>query len=416
MRVIPFPDPGGRRDEPTLAEIDAALRGEAVGADAEQWRRLRADVRALAPPLPPELQRRLRERIERSWPAEHRREPALTRPRAALTRLRDRLGHGRRAWALATLGPVVAAAVVALVVVAPWRASTPPIQGQFSSQLGTSTRGAVESAGASPAVAEPAKAGVQNKALPDLEQAPQAQSSNSGAVGAGAPAAAAGTPARVQERAASVTLAPRPQDVQSVADQVSQLAGRFGGFVQRSQVSLQPRGQSSATLVLQLPSAKLVTAIGSLAQLAPMRAESQSLQDITSEYDAARTKLSDAVAERQALLRALARATTQGQIESLRERLSLAGAAVVRARSAFETLAKRGSSSTVEVSVSGDAHAAGGGTTLNRGLDDAGHVLTTALAVLLVALAVLAPLAIVAALVALGSRSLRRRLRERALS
>jgi hypothetical protein len=179
---------------------------------------------------------------------------------------------------------------------------------------------------------------------------------------------------------------------------------------------VQPRGQSSATLVLQLPSAKLVTAIGSLSQLAPMRAESQSLQDITSEYDGARTKLSDAVAARQALLRALARATTQGQIESVRARLSLAGAAVVRARSAFEAVAKRGSSSTVEVTVSGDTHAAGGGSTLKRGLDDAGDVLTTALAVLLVALAVLFPLAIVAALVAFGSRSVRRRLRERALS
>jgi hypothetical protein len=107
---------------------------------------------------------------------------------------------------------------------------------------------------------------------------------------------------------------------------------------------------------------------------------------------------------------------TQGQIESVHERLSLAGAAVVRARSAFEAVTKRGSSSTVEVTVSGDAHAAGGQSTLQRGLDDAGDVLTTALAVLLVALAVLVPLAVVAALVTFGSRAIRRRLRERALS
>jgi Domain of unknown function (DUF4349) len=409
MRVVPFPDPSDARDEPTLAEIDAALRGETIGADAEHWRQLRADVRALAPPLSPELERRLRERIERRRLAEQPREPTLARPRAALSRLRDRVGHGRRAWALAALGPAVAAAVVALFVVGPWRSSAPPAPGQFSSQLGTSTRGGVELGGASPAAAGPAR-------KDDLEQAPQAQASQGGAAGAGAAGTSAGAPARVQERAASVTLAPRPQEVQSVADQVSQLAVRVGGFVQRSQVSVQPRGQSSATLVLQLPSAKLVTAIGSLAQLAPMRAESQSLQDITGEYEAARTKLSDAVAERQALLRALARATTQGQIESVRERLSLAGAAVVRARSAFEALAKRGSSSTVEVTVSGDSHALSGGSTLQRGLNDARDVLTTALAVLLVAGAVLVPLAIVAALVAFGSRAIRRRLRERALS
>jgi hypothetical protein len=409
MRVIPFPDPSGRRDLPTLAQIDAALRGEAVGAEAEQWRQLRADVRALAPPLPPELQRRLRERIERSRPAVQSREPTLARARAVVMRLRDRLGHGRRAWALAAVGPIVAAAVVGLVLVGPWRSSTLPVPVQVKSQLGTATRGAIESGRASPAVTAPARAG-------DLVQAPQAQSQQSSAAGVGAAGASAGAPARVQERAASVTLAPRPQDVQSVADQVSQLAVRVGGFVQRSQVSVQPHGPSSATLVLQLPSAKLAGAIGSLAQLAPMRAESQSLQDITSEYDAARTKLSDAVAERQALLRALARATAQGQIESVHERLSLAGAAVVGARSAFEAIAKRGSSSTVEVTVSGDAHAGGGRSTLQRGLDDAGDVLTTALAVLLVALAVIVPLAIVAALATFGSRAIRRRLRERALS
>jgi Domain of unknown function (DUF4349) len=409
MRVIPFPDRGGARDEPTLAEIDAALRGETIGADAEQWRELRADVRALAPPLPPELQRRLRDRIEQRGPADPPRDQTLARRRAALSRVPDRLGRGRRAWALAALGPVVAATVVALFVVGPWRTSTPSTPEPVSSQLGTATRGAVESGRLSPAVAGPARAGA-------LTQAPQAPASNGGASGAGGAAGGSGGPARVQERAASVTLAPRSEDVQSVADQVSQLAGRVGGFVQRSQVSVQPRGQSSATLVLQLPSAKLVSAIGSLAQLAPMRAESQSLQDITGEYDGARTKLSDAVAERQALLRALARATTQGQIESVRERLSLAGAAVVRARSALEALAKRGSSSTVEVSVSGNAHSAGSRSTLQRGLDDAGDLLTTVLAVLLVALAVLLPVALVAALVAFGSRAIRRRLRERALS
>jgi uncharacterized protein (DUF2267 family) len=405
MRVIPFPDPGDARDEPTLAEIDAALRGETVGADAEQWRQLRADVRALAPPLSPQLQQQLRERIEQRRLAEQRRQPTLASTRVALSALRDRLGGRRRAWALAALGPVLVAAVVALVVVGPWRSNTPAVPARFNGQPGTSTRGAVESGRAKPAVAGPSRAG-------DLEQAPEAQAQQS----SGAASGTAGAPARVQERAASVTLAPRPQDVQSIADQVSQLAGRVGGFVQSSQVSVQPHGHSSATLVLQLPSAKLVTAIGSLAQLAPMRAESQSLQDITGEYNAARTKLSDAVAERRALLRALARATTQGQIESVRERLSLAGAEVARARSAFEAVAKRGSFSTVEVTVSGDARAVGGGSTLQRGLDDAGNVLSVGLAVLLVALAVLVPLAIAASLIAFGSRAVRRRLRERALS
>ena len=60
------------------------------------------------------------------------------------------------------------------------------------------------------------------------------------------------------------------------------------------------------------------------ANVSGVRAQSQSLQDITDTYNAARQRLTDAIAERQALIRALAGATTEGQIASLRERLSQA--------------------------------------------------------------------------------------------
>ncbi len=64
----------------------------------------------------------------------------------------------------------------------------------------------------------------------------------------------------------------------------------------------------------------------------------------------------------------------------------------------------------------GDAHAGGEQSTLGKALHDASDLLKVALAVLIVALAVLVPLAILAALVLLGWRASRRRLRERALS
>jgi hypothetical protein len=203
--------------------------------------------------------------------------------------------------------------------------------------------------------------------------------------------------------------------VQSVSDQVAQLAVREGGIVQSSHVQLQSGAAGEANLELRLPSARLSTALASLGRLAPLRAESQSLQDITDEYDAAKRKLADAVAERQALLRALAHASTQGEIESLRARLALAGGAITRARIAFQSVSKRGSSSTVEVTVLGNA-ASSGGLTLSGGLHDAGDVLRVALAVLIVALAVLVPLAALVALSLLLWRASRRRLRERALS
>ena len=146
-----------------------------------------------------------------------------------------------------------------------------------------------------------------------------------------------------------------------------------------------------------------------------MRAESQSLQDITDAYDAARRRLADATAERQALLRALSRAVTQGQIDSLRERLSQARSAIAQARSSLQAVSRRASTAEVEVTVVGNGHASSEGLTLTRGLHDAEGVLTVTLDVLLVLVATLVPLALVLAGLVTGLRAWRRYHRERAL-
>jgi len=112
----------------------------------------------------------------------------------------------------------------------------------------------------------------------------------------------------------------------------------------------------------------------------------------------------------------LARASTQSQIESLHARIALAAAAVTRARTAFGAISRRGSNSTVEVTVLGDAHAGSDRSTLGDGLHDALDVLEALAVVLLIALAVLVPLALVLAFLVIAWRASRRRLRERALS
>ena len=170
-----------------------------------------------------------------------------------------------------------------------------------------------------------------------------------------------------------------------------------------------------ASLTLSLPSAKLNAALASLGRLAPVRAESQSLQDITGTYDAARQRLSDATAERQALLRALAKASTEGQIDSLHERLSQNRGAIAQAGSALQAVSQRASTAEVEVTVLGDAHAGSEGLTLHRGLHDAGRVLVVTLVVLLIAVAVLVPLALAIAAMAVARRAWRRYRRERVL-
>jgi hypothetical protein len=417
MRIVTFPQRHDVDADGSLAELEAALHGQGQGPAADSWRELREDVRALAPPMDPELEQRLRERIaERAAAKQRRRRRSWTR--SPIGHARQRLGTGRRTRIIAGLAAgTVAAAIAALVVIAPWQGSGPPM-GEVAAFNGPARPAA--GGGAS-------KGGVVTQLAPSVKHA----SSSAGTAGAqsSAPSSTATTqssppaagpsepaPARVQQQAASITLAATPENVQSIADRVARLAVNDGGFVQSSQVHLQPGSAGEASLTLRLPSGRLSAALASLAQLAPMRAENQSLQDITDEYGAARRNLADATAERRALLRALSRASTQGQIESLRQRLSLAGGAIARARTALQKVSERAGSSAVEVTVLGDAHASGGGLTLSRGLHDAGDVLRVALVVLIIAAAALVPLAMLLALLTFGWRASRRHLRERALS
>jgi hypothetical protein len=219
----------------------------------------------------------------------------------------------------------------------------------------------------------------------------------------------------VQQLAASLSLSATPSDVQATADRVARLAVSEEGFVESSHVQVEQEGASEATLMLRLPGRRLSADLAALGQLAPVRAESQSLQDITNTYDAARQRLSDATAERGALLRALAGATTEGEVDSLRSRLSQARIAITQAQAALQAISRRASTAEVEVTVLGDAHAGSEGLTLRRGLHDAGRVLLVALVGLILAATVLVPLALLLATFAGARRMWRRYQRERAL-
>jgi len=225
---------------------------------------------------------------------------------------------------------------------------------------------------------------------------------------------AGSAPGRVQQLGASISLSATPSEVQTVADRVSRLAVSDGGFVQSSHVNVE-QNAGEANLELSLPSAKLSGALAALGRLAPVRAESQSLQDITNTYNAAAQRLADATTERQALLRALAKASTEGQIDSLRERLSQNQGRITQARSALQTVSQHASAAEVEVTVVGDAHTRSEGFTLHRGLHDAGRVLVVTLVVLLIAAAILVPLALLLLALLTARRAWLRYRRERVL-
>ena len=95
--------------DPAVAKLEAALRGELSGPDADSWRSLRADVRSLASPIDPDFQARLKERL-RSAPAPAA--PARETPFGRLARglLRDRRLAGGLIASLAIL--VVAIEIV----------------------------------------------------------------------------------------------------------------------------------------------------------------------------------------------------------------------------------------------------------------------------------------------------------------
>jgi hypothetical protein len=403
MRIVPFAGRGETGpDDAWQAELEAALNGDDDGALADAWRELRADVRALAPAMTPEFEERLRERLAEQGARRLREASPVEPPSAPKKR---RLGWprpaGRPGVVVGLLGSVVIAVVVAVVVLGLGRTGTGP------------------TASAPGVTSEPASAGAD--AHVHAAMAPAGESATGASSGASTSTPAAGAeaaaPGRVQQRAAMLSLTASASEVQTVADRVARLATHLGGFVQSSQVQvLAPReGTSHAELDLRLPSAKLTAALAALGQLAPVRSESQSLQDITNAYDAARQRLSDANAERRALLRALANATTEGQVDSLRERLAQARRAITEAQSAFHRVSQRASTSEVEVTVLGDAHAASEGLTLSRGLHDAGRVLVVTLAGVLIALAVLVPLALLVLAFASARRAWRRYQRERVL-
>jgi hypothetical protein len=388
MRIVQFPtahdDDGAERA--WLQQLESALDGDAQGPAAESWRELRDDVRSLAPAMSADFERELSERI-------------LERDRARVSR-KLRLARPSRP-AIAAAFSVAVVALVALIVVGPWSGGRAPeaVPAQHVSS-GASVR--APSAAAAPVSKAPAKA--------DTEV-----TSSAGAASSPSLNGPASAPGRVQELGASVTLAVAPAKVQETSDRVSRLVVRDGGFVQSSHVQVQQGRGGEATLTLRLPSEKLSAALASLEQIAPVRQESQSLQDITGSYDAARQRLTDVEAERQALLRALAKATTEGEIDSLRERLAQSRGALAGAHSALEVVSRRASTAEVEVTVLGDAHAASEGLTLHRGLHDAGRVLTVTLVVLLIAAAALVPLALLLLGLTAAARVWRRRRREQVL-
>ena len=437
MKVIRFPG-AAAGDAAGLAageRLDALLGGEFAGAEGEALRALREDVRALAVPLAPEFEEELQARLA-EWSAAAERARARRRPR------NERL-RGPRRWVGASRGRMLGASGATVVIVVALAAVA--IGSGWFRSTGTSSSASVKSAPGSarvtaaeapgqessehsaktlPEAVAKANSGASRPAGGEARSAPptgaagQALETSNGPIFAGpsvsSPSPAA--PGRLQQLVASVTLATSPGGVQQAAEAAARLAVGDGGFVEQSHVQVRSSGgPSEAQLRLQVPSGKLASAIVALGRIAPERAVNQESEDITSAYDGAKRRLGDAEAVRRALLRALAAATSEGAIDSLRERLAQNRAQIAEYRSQVKAEAHRAATSELEVTITSTNAPHAGRGTLDQGLRDAGHVLAVAGAVALIVLAVLVPLGLAALVLDVLRRAWLRRRRESAL-
>jgi hypothetical protein len=220
------------------------------------------------------------------------------------------------------------------------------------------------------------------------------------------------------ERSVALELETPVDQMARVAEQVTAVTNRHGGFVLSSSVSTGEDG-AGGDFDLRIPAARLRPALRDLAALADVRTQSQTGRDVTREHVTAKDRLQAARAERRSLLRRLELATTDEEAEAIRRRLDLVAGEINGLRAQLRDLRLRTDYSVVTVTLlakeDGGSGGAGGGS-FDDALGDAGDLLVTVAGWIVRALAVALPLGLLALLGWGAGRVLRRRQRESALA
>ena len=219
------------------------------------------------------------------------------------------------------------------------------------------------------------------------------------------------------ERSVGLELEMPVDQMARVAEQVTTVTNRHGGFVLSSSVST---GEDSAggDFELRIPAARLRPALRDLSSLADVRTQSQSGRDVTREHVTARDRLQSARAERRSLLRRLELAATDEEAESIRRRLDLVAGEINGLRAQLRGLRLRTDYAVVTVSLlpkDGDEGGGAGGS-FDDALGDAGDLFVGVAGVIVRVLAVGLPLGLIALVGWLAGRAITRRRRESALA
>lgn len=222
---------------------------------------------------------------------------------------------------------------------------------------------------------------------------------------------------RKQDRSARLELRAEPGEVREVSDEAISIVEAAGGFVLNSSLT-ETDEQSTAFLLLDVPTGELDAVLDRLTDLATVGSLSESVTDITAPFVSARARLADARAERQAILEALSRAEGSERIEELRKQARKARNRISRREAELRSVRERAERSQIDLTVNSETAEGGvGGPAWDLGdaAEDALRVLVVAAGVGLIALAVIIPLGLVGALAYPAYRRTVKRRRERAL-
>ena len=199
------------------------------------------------------------------------------------------------------------------------------------------------------------------------------------------------------------------------------MVGRQNGIVSNSNVT---SGTTSgyAQFELSIPSGSLPQTMAALStlQYAHVASRTDTTQDVNDQYQVDVRALADARALRTSLLKQLANATTQTQIDSLNARIHDAEASISSDEATLRRLGHQVGFSQVTLTINAGSTPVGpssgsGGFGFGKAAHDAGRVLTVAAGVALIVLAALVPVALIAALAWWIATLVRRRRREQAL-
>lgn len=378
-----------------------------------------ADLQALRPTPRPQFAAELDERAAAGFP---RRSRLLPKGAPALfTAMRDKGPADLRRLLL----PAGAFAVMAIAVVVAVNALDQPTSrpGPTTSQteavsppvgnLGLiEKRGAEEAAGGATAApsasaAEEASGTAAESPVPTL---PSKVAPNSEGL--------TGFHHRAVERAADIALAAKPDDVADDATRVFEAVHANNGIVMRSSTQEGRAGEAGATFDLLIPSAKLGDAMAAFSAIDHVRSRHEATADITAPTVSAAELLKESRARIDSLLAQLESAGSEEEREAIEAELRHERRHASRLAGQLTHLHRRADFSRVSLRIEtggADESSGGGAWGIDDALHDAGHVLTVAAAVTLVALAVLGPIALIALLAWLTHRAWVRRERRRVL-